>query len=372
MPHAHQHFVTLARLTVLITIFLCISLFMGQQAYAAQNKVEVCHSPPGNPTNTQIINVGPNAAATHIEQHGDFLLEGAIERCDAIDNTCDGNVDEGFNLGAFCEQGQGACYATGSTVCAPDQTSLPVCNATIIDAPGLNCDLGATYDGDCDGTPDIEQAACTGLAVIEFCTDTAPFTIRKNIAEESFFEGFIVIAMQTQDPLVNSVLQSPVCENLDSACGKALRGPLFAIMDLAMEEQVSALEEQLTFARSIATQEFADFLASNTTNLNEKVGAFGSAGDGPAAVAALSDIFAAVIKLPFFSFVSDTAQNVLESCHADFQNQLAGFAQCLVSCQPGDTVCRSDCADTLNTIDSEYMNCKTSIISNIQACTFTQ
>ena len=138
------------------------------------------------------------------------------------------------------------------------------------------------------------------------------------------------------------------------------------------DEQINALEEQLNIATSTATQEFTDFLASNTTNLNEKVGAFGSAGDGIAAAAALSDIFAVVLSLPFFSNVSDAAQNVLESCHADFQNQLAGVDQCLASCQPGDTVCNSDCGATLNTIDSEYSSCKTSIISNIQACIFTQ
>lgn len=379
MPHTHQYILTLARLSVLVAIFSFASLLIGQQSHAAQPKVDVCHIPPGNPTNTQIISVGPNAAAQHIELHGDFLLESAVERCDAIDNTCDGFIDEGFNLGAFCEQGQGACYATGSTICAPDQVSLPVCNADIIPAPGLNCDLGATYDGDCNGTPDIAQEACTGVALIEICGDPGLYGLKYKIAIADFYDRYEAIAIQAQNPLIDNILQSPVCQtygvtppdgNPDNTCASDLLAALNALEDDEILEQLAAAEENLNTDTSNITQDFTEFLASNTTKLNEKIGSFGSAGDSSSLVAAIRDIFNALLVIPTSLYVSETAQNALESCHTDYQNQLVGVDQCLASCQAGDFSCRGGCKNSLGLIVGEYRTCLSSLLS--QTCTSTQ
>jgi hypothetical protein len=38
-----------------------------------QNKVTLCHIPPGNPANFQTITVAESSVAAHLEQHGDFL-----------------------------------------------------------------------------------------------------------------------------------------------------------------------------------------------------------------------------------------------------------------------------------------------------------
>jgi hypothetical protein len=47
------------------------------------NKVTICHIPPGNPSNAQTICISENAVATHLAQHGDYLGS-----CDAAD-PCD-------------------------------------------------------------------------------------------------------------------------------------------------------------------------------------------------------------------------------------------------------------------------------------------
>ena len=44
----------------------------------------------------------------------------ATEGCDGIDNDCDGDVDEGHDVGKVCSVGVGACQASGVWVCAAD------------------------------------------------------------------------------------------------------------------------------------------------------------------------------------------------------------------------------------------------------------
>jgi hypothetical protein len=71
------------------------------------------------------------------------------ETCDALDNDCDGQTDEGFSLGTSCSVGVGTCQASGTITCQPNGTSA--CNATA-GAPGSEaCDA---LDNDCDGQTD--------------------------------------------------------------------------------------------------------------------------------------------------------------------------------------------------------------------------
>ncbi len=63
--------------------------------------------------------------------------DNAAERCDSFDNDCDGNTDEGFNLGAACDgadsdlcmEGSIVCNATGGAKCGDvSSNSVEVCN----------------------------------------------------------------------------------------------------------------------------------------------------------------------------------------------------------------------------------------------------
>jgi len=45
-----------------------------------------------------------------------------IETCDGEDNNCDGETDEGFDVGALCNLGVGACERSGHLYCSPDGT----------------------------------------------------------------------------------------------------------------------------------------------------------------------------------------------------------------------------------------------------------
>ncbi len=78
--------------------------------------------------------------------------ETADSGCDGQDNDCDGETDEGFNVGQVCYAGEGACRAQGQYVCNANQDGT-VCNAT----PNMGNQSAEVCDGednDCDGQVD--------------------------------------------------------------------------------------------------------------------------------------------------------------------------------------------------------------------------
>ena len=83
------------------------------------------------------------------------------ERCNDLDDDCDGRVDEAFvSLGELCGVGVGACEAEGVVVCAAD--GLTECTA-VAGMPGVErCD---GQDRDCDGAVD-ESDPDLGLACL--------------------------------------------------------------------------------------------------------------------------------------------------------------------------------------------------------------
>ncbi len=72
-----------------------------------------------------------------------------LERCNGADDDCDGRTDEGFELDVECAVGLGACARAGRTICGP--LGDAVCSAVAGAAREESCD-GA--DDDCDGQTD--------------------------------------------------------------------------------------------------------------------------------------------------------------------------------------------------------------------------
>ncbi|MCA9540404.1 MAG: DUF1565 domain-containing protein, partial [Myxococcales bacterium] len=74
------------------------------------------------------------------------------ERCDDVDQDCDGRVDEDFpGLGGVCNAGVGACMRPGVIVCAADGAGV-ACDAAAADGGSERC--GNRLDDDCDGLID--------------------------------------------------------------------------------------------------------------------------------------------------------------------------------------------------------------------------
>ena len=74
----------------------------------------------------------------------------APELCDGADNDCNGSKDEGFNLGGGCEDGLGSCKAFGSVVCSADGAGV-TCSAKAGAGGAEKCN---GVDDDCDGKTD--------------------------------------------------------------------------------------------------------------------------------------------------------------------------------------------------------------------------
>ncbi|MBI5478388.1 MAG: hypothetical protein HY906_05995, partial [Deltaproteobacteria bacterium] len=91
-----------------------------------------------------------------------------VERCNGLDDDCDGLVDEDFpDLGAPCDNGQaGVCQRFGTRVCAADGLST-VCTAPPV-APGVEVCPPNGLDDDCNGVVDDIPGGC-GTCTPEVC-----------------------------------------------------------------------------------------------------------------------------------------------------------------------------------------------------------
>ncbi|MBI2377320.1 MAG: putative metal-binding motif-containing protein [Deltaproteobacteria bacterium] len=87
------------------------------------------------------------------------------ERCgNGLDDDCDGNVDEGFDVGASCTVGLGVCARTGTKVCSADGTTT-VCGISPGPANPAGELCGNSSDDDCDGSVDEGFDVGTACAV---------------------------------------------------------------------------------------------------------------------------------------------------------------------------------------------------------------
>ena len=76
---------------------------------------------------------------------------GGAERCNGLDDNCDGTIDEGFpDLFRPCSTGVGACARAGTKVCAADGLSTQ-CDAIAGPVGEERCN---GLDDDCDGAVD--------------------------------------------------------------------------------------------------------------------------------------------------------------------------------------------------------------------------
>jgi len=110
--------------------------------------------------------------ANTVKQNGDCNdsdpnnFPGNVEKCDGKDTNCNGQQDDGFNLGVSCNVGSGACISTGSTICDASGTGT-MCSAP---APADNDNDGAADCADnCQQNPNPDQKDSDGDGIGDVC-----------------------------------------------------------------------------------------------------------------------------------------------------------------------------------------------------------
>jgi len=101
---------------------------------------------------------------------------GRTEICDSKDNNCNGQIDEGFNVGQSCTVGVGECARAGQYVCKGDGSGTE-CNAVAGTPTTEICD---GKDNDCDGQTDegnVCGSASTFAKTIGGSSDDGAFSI---------------------------------------------------------------------------------------------------------------------------------------------------------------------------------------------------
>jgi hypothetical protein len=131
-----------------------------QQAECKPGIVEACYSGPQGTEGRGVCKSGNRSC----DSEGLWLAcEGEVlpkrELCNEVDDDCDGIVDNGFERdGAKCFRGKGACKSEGVWKCSPDGTKAE-CSAPIVKPGRELCDA---RDNDCDGQVDEGEIEGTG------------------------------------------------------------------------------------------------------------------------------------------------------------------------------------------------------------------
>jgi len=125
-----------------------------------EKKVQVCHRPPGNPSNVHIQTINQSALDTHLAHGDNVVLDQEV--CNGVDDDCDGIIDNHLDLGT-CTVGTGVCAQTGSRNCTAGTIACGVGVNTACEECQTQCVSSASCVAVCEARKTACLADCEQL-----------------------------------------------------------------------------------------------------------------------------------------------------------------------------------------------------------------
>ena len=175
--------------------------------------------------------------ATDCDDASTAVHPGALELCNALDDNCDAQIDEGYGIGSACTRGIGACADTGTMVCITATQSA----CTVTGKPaGTPCDDldPCTSNEACTGG---EASACQGVALT--CDDNSLCTNDACVPDGSYFTtgngaGTVDLPVRAPDSSYSSNEILPLVNGFPAGSSLVVYYPSFGAFDCPLSSGI--------------------------------------------------------------------------------------------------------------------------------------
>jgi hypothetical protein len=120
---------------------VALLLGVGRVEAGGGDKVAICHVPPGDPGNVQLITVAPQAVPAHVANHGDAACPDGDSDC-CVDSagmaTCTNLQSDPANCGA-CGQACDATAMCDAGQCVTQQQDQGACDVSMPCTDSIPC-----------------------------------------------------------------------------------------------------------------------------------------------------------------------------------------------------------------------------------------
>ncbi len=265
----------------------------------------------------------------------------STEKCNGIDDDCDGYTDENFNIGKTCWAGYAACIKSGKYICNGENASK--CDATP-DMSKATTEVCNGIDDDCDGKVDedfpnlgvscnVGKGVCKGSG--KYVCDSATGGVKCNAVE--------LTGNKTVEICGNNIDED--CDGVDLVCPTATFTSTATATNTATETQTPTATATVTETPTITNTftatatETATATATNTATVTETP----TATEMPTATATPTETVAPIVT----ETVAPTATYTYTFTPTDDAGALGGcasgvFDECGICDGPGKELVKLD------------------------------